>query len=185
MEVKSIVKAGRRLALAAKLLEDAEKSKSYEDFVDSWYLFLVVSNNVWNILKIGAEKSQQSKSWFGTKIKERKSNPAANYIYRARNDDEHGIEPITSRWTKVVIPGDSAKLEFNEERGYLMQRFDVPQELPREEFAALKPVTDQNNKSHNPPELGAIANENHAIHTAKLAFAYQEQLLVEAGERAS
>lgn len=91
MDRKALQKAESRLRIAKKAVADLESSKTFNDFSDNWYVFLTSAKNVYTVLEQGSKTSPQSRQWFGTKNKARKSDPLLQYLYEARNDDEHGL----------------------------------------------------------------------------------------------
>lgn len=93
MDVRAVVKAESRLKLAERAAADLDGLK-HDDFSDRWYEFLVALKNVWTVLEQGAKTTPQSRQWYGTKAAERRGDELLQYLYEARNDDEHGLEPV-------------------------------------------------------------------------------------------
>lgn len=91
MDSRAIKKAESRLRIAKKAVADLESSKTYGDFSDHWYIFLTSAKNVYTVLEQGSKVSPQSRQWFGAKANIRKNDPLLQYLYEARNDDEHGL----------------------------------------------------------------------------------------------
>ena len=70
-------------------------------FSDAWYLFLTAAKNVYTILQQGSKTTPQSRQWFGGKKQERKTEPLLQYLFQARDDDEHGLANVTEH-----VPGE-------------------------------------------------------------------------------
>lgn len=95
-----VEKARKRLALARQHLAAIQAARSYPEFEDAWYQFLVAANSADAILEATSIKDNISQPWFGGKIRQRKKDPLLNYMHQARNSDEHGIESVTEH-----VPG--------------------------------------------------------------------------------
>jgi len=91
MDSRAIEKAKSRLRVAKRALSDLKGSATFGDFADHWYVFLTSAKNVYTVLEQGAKDSPQSRQWFGAKKQIRKDDPLLQYLYEARNDDEHGL----------------------------------------------------------------------------------------------
>lgn len=118
MDKKAIEKAESRFRVASKAASELGAAKSFQDFTDSWYSFLHASKGIYTVLEQGAKASAQSRQWFGAKARERKADELLQYVYEARNDDEHGLEPITALKRGglaigVAKPGFSSSMVFN------------------------------------------------------------------------
>lgn len=187
MEVKAIKKAGKRLAAAKAQLEIARSAQSYEEFEDAWYFFLVAAKSVQTTLRKGSHINPQSRQWFGGKMKQRKADPLLQYFYHARDDDEHGLDPVTGKMVKVVMNSESRKTKYHEKHGYVMVGFEPVADTPPISFGVLGPVKDRGGVVYAPPqkEIEGVAYEEGAVHAASLLLNYLEGLLIEAGERAA
>jgi hypothetical protein len=93
MNPNAIDKAQSRLRTAARALADLEQATDYRTFFDHWYVFLTGWKGVYTVLEQGAKQSAQSRQWFGAKKAERRADPLLQYLFEARNDEEHGLEP--------------------------------------------------------------------------------------------
>lgn len=91
MKRSAIEKAKGRLRIAQKALVELKSSRTFSEFSDAWYVILTSSKNVYTVLEQGAKVSPQSMQWFGAKKQIRKSDPLLQYMFEARNDDEHGL----------------------------------------------------------------------------------------------
>ena len=91
MDKAAVEKAKGRLRVARKALAELKSSRTFSDFSDSWYVVLTSSKNIYTVLEQGAKSSPQSMQWFGAKKQIRKSDPLLQYMFEARNDDEHGL----------------------------------------------------------------------------------------------
>lgn len=95
MDLKGVTKAEARLRLARTHASALRACKSHDEFTDTWYQFLVTYKNVYTALEQAAKGSAQSRQWFGGKKNERRDDPLLQYLFQARDADEHGIEPVT------------------------------------------------------------------------------------------
>lgn len=95
MDGKGIEKARSRLRVAQKAAAELYGCKTHNEFTDTWYSFLTAAKNVYTVLEQAAKVSPQSRQWFGRKASERRADELLQYLYEARNDDEHGLEPIS------------------------------------------------------------------------------------------
>jgi hypothetical protein len=95
LDPKAINKAQHRLRVTQKALDDLSGARSYREFQDSWYVFLTASKSIYTVLQQGAKITPQSLQWFGGKSTERRNDPLLQYLYEARNEDEHGLDSCT------------------------------------------------------------------------------------------
>jgi hypothetical protein len=108
MDPKAIYKAKSRLRIAEKSLAELETAKSHQEFEDVWYSFLVAARNVYSALELGAKSTAQARQWFGGKKEERKRDSLLQYVFQARHDDEHGLEPVTELAPGSIAVGKNA-----------------------------------------------------------------------------
>ena len=185
MELQAILKAGRRLEAAKNQIARVDASKTFEEFEEAWYFFLVVANNVQTVLEKGAKSSPQSRQWFGNKKKQRKNSLTLQYLFQARNDDEHGLARTMGMMTMTTIPGEAMQLRMSE-RGYMMQGGSIDHPLAEtREFGVLVPVRGRGDEWFRPPteeELGNPAYENIATTAAAILISHLEGMLEEAAE---
>lgn len=91
MDRAAIEKGNSRLRVAKRAVFDLKTSRTFSDFSDNWYVVLTSSKNVYTVLEQGAKASPQSRQWFGAKKETRKGDPLLQYLFEARNADEHGL----------------------------------------------------------------------------------------------
>lgn len=96
MDSKAVEKAKLRLNQAEAKLREAADACDYQAFAGAWYFFLIAAKNVYTCLEQGSKASPQSRQWFGAKKNERKSDPLLQYLFQARDDDEHGLGEVTA-----------------------------------------------------------------------------------------
>lgn len=201
MDPRAIAKAHQRLRLATKQLAAAEAAHSYDDFSDAWYLFLIAAKNVYTCLEQGAKVSPQSRQWFGAKKNERKNDPLLQYLFQARDDDEHGLGDVTKLNPASVAvgkraPGYSSHIALSistDSAGsatiHELQSLDGLPVLiePTQAHAVLLPVTARANVTYPPPEkhLGVRLSDGLPLTVGKLGIAYLEALVAEADARVS
>ncbi|WP_249696461.1 hypothetical protein [Stappia sp. WLB 29] len=91
MEAAAIQKCKQRLRIARKSLDTMKSCDNFTDFSDAWYGLLTASKNVYTTLDAGAKTSAQSRQWFGSVERYRKRDELLQYMFEARNDEEHGL----------------------------------------------------------------------------------------------
>jgi hypothetical protein len=96
MDSKAITKARSRLRVSEKALNELAECNDYQTFSDTWYTFLVAWKNIYTALEQGSKASAQSRQWFGAKKQARKGDKLLQYLFEARNDDEHGLNDSTA-----------------------------------------------------------------------------------------
>lgn len=92
MDHRAIQKARSRLRNAKAALTTLDSTKDFIEFADSWSLFLVSWKGIYTVLEQGSKTSPQSQQWFGAKKRIRRNDQLLQYMFEARNDDEHGLE---------------------------------------------------------------------------------------------
>lgn len=196
MDRKAVTKAESRLNTATQLLAELRQCKNYADFCSKWYLFLVSAKNVYTSLEKGARENAKTRQWwFAEKKSERHDDPLLQYLFQARDDDEHGLEPVTA-----YDPGGLAvgvrKEGFSNAVGLTMvdgkmtvTSLDglpvlVKREPPR---VRLIEVTGRGGIKYTPPKfhLGQPIDDPAPLHVAELAVAYLTGLLEDARARAT
>jgi hypothetical protein len=194
MDQKAITKARSRLRVAEKAARELVTCKDIQEFTDIWYTFLSAAKNIYTVLEQGAKSSPQSRQWFGAVGNERRGDPLLRYVYEARNDDEHGLEPgaeyVPGRLRiGITKPGFSSEFTINGRSGpgntLNVQSTDGKPVLieripPR---IKLVPVKDRTGKCYAPPEMhkNQTLSDNSPINVAGLALSYLTDLV----ERAS
>ena len=194
MDSKAVAKAHGRLRVATQQLENAAKAEWFEEFADSWYLFLVAAKNVYTTLEQGAKASAQSRQWFGARKNERKSDPLLQYLFQARDDDEHGLAHVLKlepgHWRLGAEGGmivDRAVIEYGELVEFKgRSKTGVPityQETPP--HPKLAAVTGRGNVTYHPPteHKGQPLNDTLPLAVGRLGLAYLSDLIQDAGAR--
>lgn len=193
---KALDKANSRLRVARKALSELAESKSREQFSDTWYTFLVATKNVYTALEQGSKTTPQDRQWFGAKKQQRKDDELLQYLFQARDDDEHGVEQVTE-----FVPG-SLGIGVAEEGYSSAMRFDGMigsggklKVTPLDgkpvliEFTAphmkLATVTGRGNIKYPPPSthLGQTLQARSPEAVAELGLAYLTGLVEEAENR--
>ena len=195
MDKKGIIKAESRLRLAKKAASELSGAKTYEEFADAWYAFLVALKNIYTVLEQGAKASPQSRQWFGGKAAERRADELLQYLYEARNDDEHGLEPITTHQRPelrvgVAKEGFSSAMSISMIGGVISSTsFDgkpVLIERTPEAFL-LNNIQPRGRPSTAPPtkHMGVALEDVSPRNVASLALTYMDTLVSEAAARAT
>lgn len=93
MDPRAIDKAKRRLNSARKAMEELKTCRDLEQFHETWFAFLTAAKSIYTALETGSKiSSPQSRQWFGGKQRERREDALLQYVYQARNDEEHGLD---------------------------------------------------------------------------------------------
>ncbi len=95
MDRNAIEKCKSRLRNAQKAVEDLRAYLEIEDlqsFEDTWFTFLFSWKSIYTTLEQGSKTTPQSRQWFGGVKQDRKDDDLLQYLFEARNDDEHGLE---------------------------------------------------------------------------------------------
>ena len=180
-----------RLRVASEALRDLNTADTYDQFFDAWFVFLTAWKSIYTTLEQGAKPSPQSMQWFGGKARERKNDALLQYLFQARNDEEHGLKRSVEHGggTQLydVTPGQKISMLADPIYGK-MRAVDVqtgqPLNLINEQPAGptLAVVEDRNHKKYYPPIgfLGEILVDSSPIGVAEAALKYMELLVDEA-----
>jgi hypothetical protein len=193
MDEKVITKAEGRLRIAHEALNNITKASDYTAFCDAWYIFLVSAKNIYTILEQGAKISPQSRQWFGGIRRLRRGDPLLQYLFQARDDNEHGLNDGTTldpggvflgvmksgysqaiRVDGTTGPGGNLKVQALDGKPVLIEKTPP--------HAVLAPVTDRGGNVYHPPHehLGKPISDNSPFVVAQLALNYLTDLIVEA-----
>lgn len=176
--------------MARKALEDLRECRDFQSFTDIWYTFLVAAKNVYTALEKGAKLSPQSRQWFGARKQERKDDELLQYMFQARDDDEHGLGQVAKQapgYTAVGVkkPGFSTDITFSFRDGVVTQlesNDGKPVAIEtRGPHAKLIPVQGRN-RAYDPPtqHRGAPIDGTEPYPCGKLTLAYLEELVADA-----
>ena len=92
MDRRALDKARSRFRVAKQSVAKLRGCNSFTEFSDNWYVFLVAWKNIYTILEQGVKTKAQSRQWFGSKKQERRGDALLQYLFEARNDEEHGLD---------------------------------------------------------------------------------------------
>lgn len=201
MDPKAVRKAKSRFRIAKEQLASCERAESHERFSDAWYLFLIAAKNVYTTLEQGSKASPQSRQWFGAKKQERKDDPLLQYLFQARDDDEHGLDEVTELSPGFLGIGKAAQgfsnnitissLSFENGKlniGPITSNDGLPVLIEqRGPHTVLAPVTARGNIVYQPPttHLGVQIPEPLPVPVGNLGLAYLEALIADAEARAA
>lgn len=197
MDPKAITKAKSRLRVAEKAIAELAECKDFDTFSDLWYTFLVSSKNVYTVLEQGAKASAPSRQWFGGIKSIRRDDALLQYLFEARNDDEHGLDMSAehvpgSLSIGVAKPGFSNSMTFNGSFG-AGQTMNIrsndgkpvlfEQTLPH---ARLIPISARGNRRIDPPteHLGQQLSDQSPLAVATHGLSYLTSLVADAEDRA-
>jgi hypothetical protein len=198
MDPKAIEKARSRLRVAEKAIRELEKAANHQEFSDSWYSFLTAAKNVYTSLEQGSKMSARSRQWYGAKKRERKNDALLQYLFQARDDDVHGLNPVTVLDPgRLVVgafkPGMSNSIDAHistDEMGrptiHKLKSLDRKPILieDRAPHTKLGTVTGRGNIKYLPPNshMGKALESNLPIPVARLAISYLTGLVADASE---
>ena len=200
MDSKLVSKAQSRLRIAGKALDDLRAATNHQDFADTWYTFLAAAKNVYTSLEHASKDTPQCRQWFGSIKAQRKSDELLQYLFQARDDEEHGVESATelqpgSLSIGVSKPGFSGAMHIRsmsiDGEGRLASldatsldgKPILVESTPSR--TVLKAVTGRGNIKYDPPtsHLGNSLPDSNPISVAELGLAYLSGLVEEAGKR--
>jgi hypothetical protein len=190
MDPRAITKTQSRLRAAGKAISDLENSKHYTEFSDTWFVFLTAWKSVYTVLEQGSKVMPRSRQWFGNQSAIRRNDPLLQYLYEARNDDEHGLGEVIEHVRGqlnigVSRPGFSSAVRFDKPigQGITATSLDnlpvlVEGILPHAKLTRIH----GRGRNYDPPtiHLGTPLISNLPIPVAKLGLAYLERMVAEA-----
>ena len=189
MEIRSVLKAARRISLAEKQLARLHEAQTYEEMEQEWYLLLVCTHSAYTLLCQGHSRSSDTDGWFETMVKAMHEHPVLEYMHHARNDEEHGIERSTSIGFAVEMSGDP--IYRMSERGYLMQGLS-PSKVDQREFMTLVAVRDNSPKGKQKKrivkaptveQLNFVDPDKRAQFAASIQIEFLKDFIEEAAKR--
>ena len=193
---KAITKAQSRLRTAHKAVADLERCEDVQSFSDTWYTFLTAAKNIYTSLEQGAKTSPQNAQWFGGVKAKRRADPLLQYLFQARDDDEHGLDPVINQEPSslsIGVPGDGYSShvrvtgDIGPGKSLKVQSLDGKPVLIdfKPERVVLATVTGRGDVKYAPPEthLGEALQDNLPITVARKALDYFASLLAEAESR--
>lgn len=105
MNPQAVLKSSEKFRAALKAITRMRAEPIEMQKRDDWQFFLVAFKGIYTVLEQGAKASAQSRQWFGAKKAQRKADPMLDYLFHARNDEEHGLENSADMlwplWAKV------------------------------------------------------------------------------------
>jgi hypothetical protein len=85
MDKKAVEAAGIELNRALKSVTLLGAANNFADVQSHWTAFLASAGRVFTKLEEGSKDTQKSKTWFGTKVHQRRTDPVLRYVWQARN----------------------------------------------------------------------------------------------------
>lgn len=90
MKKEAIDIAKGRLRVMRKCFDDLCQCSDFDTFNDTWFTFLTAYKSVYVAISQGAI-SPQSRQWLGARKKQRRNDDLLQWVFEARNDEEHGL----------------------------------------------------------------------------------------------
>ena len=94
MNPQAINKASKRLEKAKEAYKKLQHSTNFREFESAWIDFLLAVNGVHTAIKAGRSTSPKNRQWCGMQAAAARKDQLLRYLHHARNEDEHGLEPI-------------------------------------------------------------------------------------------
>jgi hypothetical protein len=95
---QALDKLTQALELASEALHRCRLTDNYNDFCVHWARFLSECGKFLNVLESASSNSPKTRQWYGEVRNKGKSDPLLQYMFQARNAEEHGIEPVTDHY---------------------------------------------------------------------------------------
>lgn len=191
MDQRAKAKIGQRLLACERSVIQLQKFQRYSDFRIAWVAFLTEAKGIYTTLERGAQGNAASEAWFAARHRALRDDQLLKYVYEARNDEEHGLEPSTEFVpgrieVGVSEPGYSGGVMINSQPDGSI-RFDSLDGKPiltraKNAAVALRPVTDRKGRTVPPPRehLGVPMAEVTPLRVAAAALDYLRTLVEEA-----
>ena len=187
--------AKSRLRIASRSLDALRSSNDRpQEFTEHWFVFLTAWKGVYTVLEQGSKATAQSRQWFGGKKAERKADPLLQYLFEARNDEEHGLfvsvhhtqGGFAMRTTQEITTGVTFKFDMatGEAIGTAPDGKAVVELIQHTPPGPeLRPVTARGGVIYEPPfeHLGKRIDIR-PLPVAEVALAYAQALVAEAEE---
>lgn len=160
MKKQGIEKAAARLISAELALRDAKLASNQISFYRAWSEFLTSVDAVYNCYGQSIGVCQRSAEWFKELSGLRKSDPMLQYLWQARNVDNHGIEAPAEFVPGSLSIGGGRDLGFSRE---ISINLDFDEETQTQHILASpldgKPVRFEN----TPPKALLLPVENRGV----------------------
>lgn len=194
MKLEGVEQAEAKLAKARRDCAALHAARGVDEAFDAWTNFVYDLSALYSKLQQGAKGDGKSTAWFGTKIRERKTDELLRYLHFARDSEQHGISKNYAVSGANYALEDGRRMEFNERKrikaNWAYEKVAGEGVKPHEEFDAMivgpsiQPVRVLNRGVWcEPPRnhLGAPILEFAFVNElATLAIRYFEQMVVEA-----
>jgi len=102
MERKALDAAWEEYAIAADCLDKIVTSSEFNAYKDAWGSFVAAHLRVFERLKRVHWPDESGRAWCESKLNQQYYDPLLRYLFHARNESEHSIEPIVERRTVNV-----------------------------------------------------------------------------------
>ncbi|WP_454886184.1 hypothetical protein [Sphingomonas oryzagri] len=108
MNEGAIEKAGLRVDAAEQAYNEicaleSDGKFDFMKFARLWSQYLSAWKGVYTVLEQGAKGSAESEAWFEAAKQARIADPILNYLYHARNADEHGLKRVVGFTTGTQV----------------------------------------------------------------------------------
>jgi hypothetical protein len=114
MRINSLDKARGRLRSARRSLIAMKNASDADSLYDHWVDFLAAWKAVWTHIEQAAKSTQQELMWFSAVKKERRADALLTYLFEARNDETHGLDPSVDRYSAYAkFDSPSGKFAIN------------------------------------------------------------------------
>ena len=189
MKRAALERAAERYRMASEAVESLAKANSYNEFSTAWFNFLMAWKGIYTLLEQGAKDAPESKQWFAAKRKIREEDPLLEYLYQARNAEEHGLSRTWRSSTGEVLVKVTPGQNISHSKDPITGQFTVfdadtgePLEMVQQTSAGPALVLIRNrNKEYGPPigHLGEVVDIT-PTGVAAAGLVYMQSLLIEA-----
>lgn len=184
-------KARKRLERANAAVTELISCDKFKAFEHAWLDFLLHSKGVYTQLEQSCKVTPQSRQWFGAKKRERKSDEMLQYLFQARDSEEHTLENVTEIDPGHTIYGVEKEGYSNHITFYtgvdgstIVKPLDGKPLLceTKPNTVKLLPVTGRGGVIYNPPthHKGKPIGDTSPITLAKLCVQHLSDLISEA-----
>lgn len=204
-DTSAIPKCWDRIGKAERALYLCRNASTMGDFQSAWADLLSQTGSLIHAIEAGSAGTAQGRQWYGGMKRKFRSDPLLQYMFQARNSEEHGIASVTAlkpNFPVRQIDEDGNEVDnidwgsgrVDQEKGfikydYIDQKDDRPTRTQIGNFGppapVLRPVVDsRNNQTFAPPKehLGRRITDTSPINVAGLFIVYLIDLTNRAGE---
>jgi hypothetical protein len=174
MDAAHLARAQTEIERAHQSLIDLGNTKHFGEIESHWAAFLVHFERIFHRLEAAA--GGKGDAWYGKVEQCRKSDPLLSYLLHARNVDEHGLKPVTTREPGIIRTVAAEPMDPKHPEAGM----NVTLEL-RDPHVALIDVVDRGTKYAVPTSFrGSAISRAHPLNLGLLGLSYAEEAVNQA-----